>query len=136
MLALHNLIFCLLLGLPALNPGQTAKPKEIPPAEAKEHIGETATVCGKVVATSIAKYSAGSLGWPISLDLDTPEPKPTFVIGTLSPTRLKPEEVEATYQGKAVCATGKITNVRGVPEINTSKPSEIDFKQDAKNKNN
>jgi len=130
MVAVNNVILCFILGVPVLTLDRTAKPKEIPAAEAKNHIGETATVCGKVVGTSISKYGAGNLGWPVSLDLDKPEPSPVFIIGTLSPKRLKSLDLETAYQGKVICATGKITILRGVPAIITAKPSQIEFKPD------
>jgi hypothetical protein len=134
MAIISKLILFLLLGLPVLTLGQAAKREQIAAAEAKHHIGETATVCGKVVAVSISKYAAGNLGWPIFLDLDKPEPNPVFTIATLSSKRLKSAELESTYQGKVMCATGKITSVRGVPEIITSKPSDIEFKPDVSKK--
>ena len=136
MTELKSVILCVLLGLPASHPDRPDRPKEIPVAEAKNHIGETATVCGKVVGTSIAKYQAGNFGYPISLDLEKPEPDPVFVIGTLSPKRLNTAEVESTYQGKMICATGKITELRGVPEIITRKPDQIVFKSDSGHKTN
>jgi hypothetical protein len=125
-----KLTFLALLALSAPMLDQAIKPKRIPPADARDHLGETATVCSRVADAAISKYAAGNLGWPITLDLDSPEPNPVFIIGTLSPQHLKPEQVEATYKGKTVCATGKITQVRGVPSILTSKPSEIDIQPD------
>jgi hypothetical protein len=132
MVTINSLVFSLILGISGLALDQTLKPKDISPAQAKDHLGETATVCGKIVAVSPNKYGAGSLGWPISLEIDKPDPDPVFIIGVMSPKRLKPDEASAEYQGKQVCATGKITELRGVPAIVTTKASEIAIHADVK----
>ena len=45
--------------------------------DAKDHIGETATVCGSVVST---RYAAGTKGQPTFLNLDKPYPNQTFTV--------------------------------------------------------
>jgi len=126
-----NLILLFVI-VPVLTLGQTAGTKEIPAAEAKDHMGETATVCGRVADANMSRYAAGNYGWPISLALEKPEPHAPFVVGILSPKRLKPDEVKSAYVGKLVCATGKIELVRGVPQILATKPSQVEFRADAK----
>jgi|SRR6267378_6953204 len=45
--------------------------KKLTAAEAKDHLGETATVCGNVGST---RYAASTKGQPTFLDLDKPYP--------------------------------------------------------------
>jgi hypothetical protein len=58
---------CFLFFLFALN--TTAQTNKISAAEAKDHVGETRTVCGKVVSTH---YATSSKGQPTFLNLDEP----------------------------------------------------------------
>ena len=51
--------------------------KKLTAAEAKEHFGETATVCGEVVS---ANYAGSSKGRPTFLNLDKPYPKQVFTL--------------------------------------------------------
>lgn len=82
-------------------------PKRISPADAKNHIGENVTVCGKVVdAKNFGKYGIAGHGKPVSLYLDQPEQNPVFYFVTFG---TETEEVVSAYQGKNVCVTGKIT---------------------------
>ena len=55
----------------------TAQTNKITAAEAKEHVGETRTVCGKVASTHFASKSKGE---PTFLNLDEPYPKEVFTI--------------------------------------------------------
>jgi hypothetical protein len=45
--------------------------KKLTAAEAKDHVGETATVCGSVVST---RYASSTKGQPTFLNLDKPYP--------------------------------------------------------------
>jgi hypothetical protein len=49
-----------------------AQTNKITAAEAKDHVGEVRTVCGKVVSTH---YASGSKGQPTFLNLDEPYPR-------------------------------------------------------------
>src|SRR5271168_1274651 len=84
-----------------------AQTKQIHPAEAKNHIGELATVCGKVVST---RYASKSKGQPTFLNLDEPFPKQVFTILIWSNDRDKFGSPESKYRGELVCVTGKITS--------------------------
>jgi hypothetical protein len=53
-------------------PGLHAQTKKLSTVEAKDHIGDRATVCGKVVSTHCARSSKGE---PTFLNLDEPYPK-------------------------------------------------------------
>jgi hypothetical protein len=90
--------------------------------EAKARVGETQTVCGKVVS---ARYAAGSKGQPTFLNLDEPYPKEIFTILIWGEDRSKFGTPETEYRDKNVCVTGKITSYRGTPEIVATEPSQI-----------
>ena len=51
--------------------------KPLTATEAKNHIGEQATVCGKVVST---RYAEGSRGSPTFLNFDQPYPNQVFTL--------------------------------------------------------
>jgi DNA/RNA endonuclease YhcR with UshA esterase domain len=91
-------------------------------AEAKNHIGETATVCGSVVST---RYASSTKGQPTFLNLDEPYPKQVFTILIWGESRSKFGTPESDYKGKKICITGKITEYRGVPEIVAESPKQI-----------
>ena len=55
----------------------SAQTVKITAGEAKDHVGETETVCGKVVSTH---YATGSKAQPTFLNLNEPYPKETFTI--------------------------------------------------------
>jgi len=108
---------CFLFFLFAFN--TAAQTNKITAAEAKDHIGETRIVCGKVASTHFASKSKGE---PTFLNLDEPYPKEVFTILIWGGDRAKfgtPEK-----DGK-VCVTGKITSYRRKPEIIATEPSQI-----------
>jgi hypothetical protein len=113
-----------LIALLTLSGLQASQPKKIATTEANKHIGETVTVCGKVVGTRTSKYEVPGRGRPTFLDLDVPEPKPLFLIVTWPSDSTKPGQLE-DYQEKQVCVTGKIVKARGVPQIIATDPSQI-----------
>jgi len=81
-------------------------------ADAKNHLGETGTVCGKVVSERTATSSKGE---PTFINLDEPYPNQTFTIVIWEEDRQDLGSLPP--QGSRVCATGKIQSYRGVPEI-------------------
>src|SRR5712691_1690912 len=83
-------------------------------AEAKDHIGETATVCGNVVST---RYTASTKGQPTFLNLDKPYPNQIFTLVIWGSNRSKFGRPEVEYNEKRICVTGKIIAYRGVPEV-------------------
>jgi DNA/RNA endonuclease YhcR with UshA esterase domain len=115
------LLSCLLGLATALQPQQSSA-QTIRAGDAKNHIGETATVCGKVAST---RYAAGSRGQPTFLNLDEPYPRQIFTILIWGSDRPKFGEPEVTYRGKSVCVTGQIKEYRGVPEVVASEPEQI-----------
>ncbi len=102
-----------------------AQTKKITAAEAKDHIGDRATVCGKVASTHYAKSSKGE---PTFLNLDEPYPKEIFTILIWDSDRGKFGTPEIEYKSLQVCVTGKITSYHGVPEIDKLKRSSFDIR--------
>ncbi len=100
--------------------------KTLTASEAKDHIGEQATVCGKVVSTG---YAENSRGKPTFLNLDKPYPEQIFTVVIWDSDRSKFGDPETAYRGKHVCVTGKITAFKGVPEIVASEPSQLKIQQ-------
>ena len=99
-----------------------AQTNKITAAEAKDHVGETRTVCGKVASTH---YASGSKGQPTFLNLDEPYPKEDFTILIWGSDRTKFGTPETKYKDARVCVTGKITSFRGKPEVIATEPSQI-----------
>jgi len=96
--------------------------KTVTASEAKDHVGEVATVCGEVVSTH---YAASTKGQPTFLNLDKPYPNPVFTVLIWGSNRSKFGTPENHYKGKHICATGKITEYRDRPEIVADKPEQI-----------
>jgi len=99
-----------------------AQSTKITAREAKDHVGETQTVCGKAVST---RYAPRSKGQPTFLNLDEPYPNEVFTILIWGDDRSKFGTPETEYRDKSVCVTGKITSYRGTPEIVATEPSQI-----------
>jgi len=104
----------------------SAKPQagHITAAEAKNHIGDTTTVCGNVVSTHFAARTKGS---PTFLNLDEPYPKQIFTILIWGSDRPKFGDPETKYGNKKVCVTGLIKDYKGVPEVIVEQPSQIEI---------
>jgi DNA/RNA endonuclease YhcR with UshA esterase domain len=96
--------------------------KKLSAAEAKDHVGETATVCGTVAS---AKYAAGSRGQPTFLNLDEPYPNQIFTVVIWREDRAKFGRPEDKYLGKRICVKGKIESYRGTPEIVAREAAQI-----------
>ena len=94
-------------------------------AEASKHIGQQATVCGKVVST---RYADNSRGSPTFLNFDQPYPNQIFTVLIWGTDRSKFGEPETAYRGKRICVTGKLASFKGVPEIVASEPGQIKLK--------
>ena len=100
--------------------------KKLTAAEAKDHVGETATVCGNVVST---RYAASTKEQPTFLDLDKAYPNQSFTVVIWGSNRSKFGRPDVEYKEKRVCATGKISEYRGVPEIVADNPVQITIEQ-------
>ena len=122
--ALHTqwiLAFWLLcLGLLAVYPRSHAA--TLTASEAKDHIGENATICGMVAST---KFAAQTKGTPTFLNLDQPYPAHIFTVVIWGNDRPKFSKPEAIYKGKRLCVTGTIKNFRGRPEVVVTDPGQL-----------
>lgn len=81
-------------------------------ADAKSHIGEQATVCGQVAGERTA---TGSRGEPTFINLDAAYPNQIFTILVWGEDRSNVGQLPS--DGERACATGRIQEYRGVPEI-------------------
>src|SRR6266478_7894367 len=96
--------------------------KKLTATEAKDHVGETVTVCGNVVST---RYASTTKGQPTFLNLDKPYPNQIFTVVIWGSNRSKFGAPESEYKGKRICVTGKITEYRNVPQIIAERPQQI-----------
>lgn len=103
-----------------------AQTGHITAVEAKNHVGERATVCGNVVSTH---YAARTKGSPTFMNLDEPYPRQIFTILIWGSDRPKFGDPEAKYGNKRVCVTGLIKDYRGVPEVVAEQPSQIEIQK-------
>jgi Protein of unknown function (DUF3761) len=108
---------------------RTARSATLKAAEAKDHIGETATVCGHVVS---ARYASASRGQPTFLNFDEPYPRQVFTVLIWGNDRAKFGQPEETYRNKDVCATGQIQSYHSGAEIVARSPSELSLKGESK----
>jgi hypothetical protein len=109
MKSLRNFSILFLLLSIALFP---AMAQTITAADAKNHVGDQATVCGKV---SGEKTATGSRGEPTFVNLDSAYPNQIFTILVWGDDRKNVGELPRV--GSRVCASGVIQNYTGVPEI-------------------
>jgi DNA/RNA endonuclease YhcR with UshA esterase domain len=91
----------------------TSQPK-LTAAEAKDHIGKRATVCGVVASANFAQRSRRS---PTFLNLDQPYPKHIFTAVIWLEDRPKFGQPEVALKGKKICVTGTIADYQNKPEI-------------------
>jgi DNA/RNA endonuclease YhcR with UshA esterase domain len=96
--------------------------QKISSSEAKNHIGEPATVCGTVVST---RYAQSAKGKPTFLNFDKPYPSKVFTVLIWGSNRNKFATPETDYKGKSLCVTGTISEYRGTPEIVVDNPTQI-----------
>ncbi len=86
----------------------------IPSAQAKDHVGQSGTVCGKVVTT---RYLDSSNRKPTFLNFDQQYPNHTFTAVIFGDHRAKFGKPEEEYLQKNVCVTGDIKDYNGKPQI-------------------
>lgn len=89
----------------------TAFGQTITPSDAAKHVGEQATVCGRIASERIASQSQGK---PTFINLDRAYPDQLFTIVVWDSDRAN---VGSVPSSGGMCVTGKITLYRGVPEI-------------------
>ena len=103
-----------------------AQARKLTAEEAKNYVGEVATVCGTVAS---ARYAERTNGQPTFLNLDEPYPRQIFTIVIWGSDRAKFGAPETKYRDKRVCATGLIKNYRDVPEITVHDPAKIEIQK-------
>jgi len=97
-------------------------PTPLTAAQAKDHVGETAIVCGVVASTTLA---ARTKGQPTFLNLEKPYPTHIFTAVIWGSDRPKFGQQEVSYRDKRICVTGTIKSFRGRPEIVVTDLSQI-----------
>ncbi|HLW54238.1 MAG TPA: DNA-binding protein [Candidatus Angelobacter sp.] len=95
-------------------------------AEARNHIGESATVCGEVTSVH---FAAGSKGTPTFVNLDKAYPNHIFTILIWGDDLPNFNELPTRWEGKKACATGMINLYGGVPEIVAKTQDQITIKK-------
>jgi hypothetical protein len=116
----------LVLTLVALGTPTHGQGKKFTAAEAKDHIGERANICGRVAS---ARYAATTRGKPTFLNLDKPYPNQVFTVLIWGENRDKFGTPEEKYRDKEVCVTGTITQYRGEPEVVVNDPQSIEIQK-------
>ena len=111
-------LFGLVLGIAALI-SPVVHGQVFTPGEAKDHVGESATVCGSIASENTAD---GSKGKPTFLNLDKPYPHQIFTILVWESDRAAVGPIPKTG---AVCAKGTISLYHGVPEIVAHSSAEL-----------
>ena len=86
--------------------------QSISAADAKKHVGEKATVCGKVADERTVTTSKEE---PTFINLDAPYPHQIFTIVVWGEDKLAVGKLPTP--GSHVCILGLIEEYRGVPEI-------------------
>ena len=110
-------------------PVPTAPLPGIASAEARQHIGETNTICGVVAG---ARYLESSSSKPTLLNFDAPFPNHTFSVMIPNASRAKfKEPPETLFKNKIVCVTGAIIDYHGKPEIVVDDPAKIVIQEPA-----
>ncbi len=103
--------------------GVAAEAVVITAAEAGDHLGEYATVCGDVASTA---YIARSSSQPTFLNLDRPHPNQLFTVVIWGSDRRKfdgpPDEL---FADQSICVTGTIAEFKGTPQIVVTDPTQI-----------
>ena len=115
----------------APKPPPTPTASLITAAQAKEHMGLDAIVCGTVLGSGPIidwSFATGIQAIPSFLNFDRPWPDQQFrVVIWNSDWDEFPENFEAFYKGKQVCATGHIQSFVGEPEMRVRHPDQIEI---------
>lgn len=112
------LLFSLFVNIPA--PADAGE--SITPTDAKNHLGERATVCGIVAS---AKYAVRSRGKPTFLNLGKPYPNQIFTAVVWGDDRSKFSYPSESLDGSSICVSGSIRSYHGTPEIIVRYPADI-----------
>src|SRR5262245_2043325 len=117
------LIGCLLFLLLSLSlPARAVQNKRLAAAQAKDHVGKRATVCGTVASTHYAEKAKGTSTF---LNFEKPFPHQLFTVVIWGTGRPKFGKPEVSYKGKKVCVTGEIKLYRKRPQVEVSETNQI-----------
>jgi hypothetical protein len=97
------------------------------PADAANHVGEEAPVCGEVTG---AKFSSHRKRKPTFIDFGPSHPNQLFTALIWGEYRDRFDYAPESLYGKKVCVSGTITEHKGKPEIKVSEPSQIRLMDD------
>src|SRR5260370_28021953 len=100
----RRLSLILLLGMFLCTPLKAQK--KMSTAEARNHIGETATVCGNVVST---RYASSTKGQPTFFNLDKPYPNQVFTVVIWGKNGNKFATPDHAYKAKRISFSGNPT---------------------------
>jgi len=103
-------------------PSATADAEKVSPADAINHAGQVATICGRVVS---AKYATSANRQPTFLNLDKPYPNHVFTVVIWGSDRAAFPYAPELLADRQICVTGTIQVYRGKAEIIVSGPSQI-----------
>lgn len=95
-------------------------------AEAANHVGESARVCGRVAG---AKYSTETRGQPTFLNLDRAYPDHVFTALIWGSKRSAFPYAPESLRGQRICVKGTIELYKGRAEIIVSSPSQIEVQK-------
>ena len=107
--------------------GGTFAAEPLDPADAADHVGEEATVCGEVTGV---KYSHHRKRKPTFIDFGPPYPNQHFTALIWGEYRDKFDYVPESLLGKKICVSGTITEFKGKSGIKVSDPAEIRIMDD------
>ncbi len=114
---------CLLaLLLSLLLPARAVQNRKLTPAQAKDHVGERAIVCGIVAS---AHYAETTKGAPTFLNFEKPFPRQLFTVVIWGDNRPKFGRPEIDFKGWKICVTGEIRLFRKRPEMEVKEPKQI-----------
>ena len=99
-----------------------AAAQTITATDAKNHVGEKATVCGKVADERTATSSRGE---PTFINLDSRYPNQVFTILIWGEDRKTIGELPRV--GSHACASGVIKEYRGTPEIIVTSAGQLSY---------
>lgn len=117
--------FLVWLAMSASLAARAAKTPKITAQQAKDHVGETAKVCGHVATVRLAFRTRGQ---PTFLNFGTPYPHHVFTAIIWGLDRGKFGDPQQRYLNKRICVTGRNTVYRGQPEIVLHSPRQVSKK--------
>lgn len=111
---------------PVVEEPAAACPGAISWRDAADHVGERATVRGRVAGT---RYAQDVDGQPTFLNLgrDYPDPERVTVVVWGKDRGRFPGPPETVYAGRTICATGTLELYEGVPELEISASTQIEI---------